>query len=136
MPRWLSIILAVLSGLYAFQQMRLFRIYRAQTYSPAIGALEPNRALSANAIRAAVTFALIAFLFLLVSWPQVLTYIAGLWVCRGVVDVFLCWSGRGQFSVTAAMLTDKGRRSYLLNAAAKVVGAAVLFGTCVYFFGL
>src|SRR6266849_157002 len=130
MPRWLSIVLAVLSGLYALQQVRMFRIYRGQTYSPTIGAMEPNPTLSAIAIRSAVTFAIVAILFLLVSWPRVLTYIAGLWMCRAGVDVFLCWTGRGQFSVTAPVLTDKGRRSYLLNSAAKVVGAAVWFGVC------
>jgi len=33
------------------------------------------------------------------------------------------------------MLTDKGRRGYLLSTSAKVVGNAVWFGVCIYFFG-
>ncbi|SRR6266516_3399682 len=135
MPHWLSILLAVLSVLYALQQVRMFRIYRGQIYSPTIGEMQPNPTLSAIAIRSAVTFAVIAVLFVLVPWPRVLTYITGVWVFRAVVDVFLCWLGRGQFSVTAPMLTEKGRRAFVLNSAAKVVGNGVWFGVCIYFFG-
>jgi hypothetical protein len=135
MPHWFSILLAVLSALYAFQQVRMFRIYRGQIYSPTIGAMQPNPTLSTIAIRSAVTFAVFAALFLLAPWPRVLTYITGVWVCRALVDVFLCWLGRGQFSVVASMLTDKGRRGYLLNTSAKVVGNGAWFGVCIYFFG-
>jgi hypothetical protein len=134
MPRWLSILLAVLSGLYALGQVRMFHIYRGQT-SPTLRTIEPSPVMSAIAIRSAVTFAVVAILFLVVSWPQVLTYITGLWLCRAVVDVFLCWAGRAQFSVTVPMLTEKGRRRYLISSAAKVVGNAMWFGVCVYFFG-
>jgi hypothetical protein len=132
---WLPILLAVLSGLYALQQVRMARIYRGDIYSPTIGAMEPNPTLSAIAVRSAVTFAIFGVLFLLVPWPRVLTYITGAWVCRAVIDVFLCWLGRGQFIVAAPMLTDKGQRHYLLNTSAKVVGNALWFGVCIYFFG-
>jgi hypothetical protein len=135
MPHWLSILLAVSSGLYALQQVRMFRIYRGQIYSPTVGAMQPNPTLSAIAIRSTVTFAIIAFLFIFVPWPRVLTYITGVWVCRAVVDAVLCWLGRGQYSVAAPMLTDKGRRAFLLNSSSKVVGNAVWFGVCIYFFG-
>jgi hypothetical protein len=135
MPRWPSILLAVLSALFALQQVRMFRIYRGQIHSSTIGQMQPNPTLSAIAIRSAVTFAVFAVLFLLVPWPRVLTYITGVWVFRAVVDVFLCWLGRGQFSVTAPMLTEKGQRAFVLNSAAKVVGNGVWFGVCIYFFG-
>ena len=135
MPLWLSIVLVVLSALYALQQVRMFRIYRGQIYSSTIGEMQPNPTLSAIAIRSAVTFAVFAALFLLVPWPRVLTYITGVWVCRAAVDVFLCWLGRGQFSVTAPMLTEKGRRAFVVNRAAKVVGNGTWFGVCIYFFG-
>lgn len=135
MPHWLSILLAVLSGLYALQQVRMFRIYRGHIHSPTIGPMEPNPTLSAVAIRSAVTFAVFAALFLLVPWPRVLTYITGVWVCRAVVDVFLCWLGRGQFSVTAAIMTEKGRRHQVFQQSAKVIGNGVWFGVCIYFWG-
>jgi hypothetical protein len=135
MPHWPSILLAVLSALYALQQVRMFRIYRGHIHSPTVRAMQPNPTLSAIAIRSAVTFAVFAALFLVVPWPRVLTYITGVWVCRAVIDVVLCWLGRGQFSITAPMLTDKGRRVFLLNSASKVVGNSVWLGVCVYFFG-
>src|SRR5881409_1360956 len=135
MPHWVSILLAVLSLLYALQQVRMFHIYRGQIFSPTMGSMQPNPTLSSIAIRSAVTFAVFAVLLLLVPWPRVLTYITGVWVCRAVVDVFLCLLGRGQFSAVAPMLTDKGRRGYLLNTLAKVIGNGVWFGVCIYFFG-
>ena len=135
MPYWFSILLAIASGLYALQQVRMFRIYRGQAYSPTIGAMEPNPTLSAIAIRSAATFAVFVFIFLLVPWPKFLTYITGVWVCRAIVDVLLCWLGKGQFSAAAPMLTDKGRRGYLLSTSTKVIGNAVWFGVCIYFFG-
>ena len=135
MPHWPSILLAVLSALYALQQVRMFRIYRGHIHSPTVRAMQPNPTLSAIAIRSAVTFAVFAALFLVVPWPRVLTYITGVWVCHAVIDVVLCWLGRGQFSITAPMLTDKGRRVFLLNSASKVVGNSVWLGVCVYFFG-
>jgi hypothetical protein len=135
MPHRLFILLAVLSALYALQQVRMFRIYRGQIYSPTIGEMQPNPTLSAIAIRSAVTFAVFAALFLLVPWPRVLTYITGVWVFRAVIDVFLCSVGRGQFSITAPMLTEKGRGAFVVNSAAKVVGNGIWFGVCTYFFG-
>lgn len=113
----------------------MFRIYRGYIHSPGTGDMQPNPTLSAVAARSAVTFAVFSILLLLILWPRVLTYITAGWVCRGVVDVFLCWHGMGQFRVTAPMLTQKGRRAYLLSTAGKVIGNAVWFGVCVYFFG-
>ncbi len=127
MPRWLSILLAVLSALFALQQVRMFRIYSGQIVSSTIGEMLPNPTLSAIAIRSAVTFAVFAVLVLLIPWPKVLTYITGVWVIRAVIDVLLCWPGRGQFRVTASMLTEEGRGSVVLNSAAKVVGNCLWF---------
>jgi hypothetical protein len=135
MPHWLSILLAVFSGLYALQQVRMFRIYRGSIYSPTIGAMEPNPTLSAIAIRSAVTFAVFAFLFVFIPWPKILTYITAVWVFRALIDILLSWAGRGQFLVTASVMTEKGRRHLVYSSVAKAIGNCVWFGVCIYFFG-
>src|ERR1035437_2315949 len=128
MPHWVSIILAVLSAFYVLQQVRMFRIYRGQVYSPTIGAMEPNPTLTAIAIRSAITFAIFAVVFLLIPLPRALPYITAVWVSRAVVDVFLCLAGTGQYSVTAAIMTAKGRKHHVFQEAAKVIGNGVWFG--------
>ena len=135
MPHWVSIILAVLSALFALQQVRMFRIYRGQVYSATVGAMEPNPTLSAIAIRSAITFAIFAVVLLVIPLPRALTYITGVWACRAVVDVFLCLAGTGQYSATAAIMTAKGRKHHVFQEAAKVIGNGVWFGVCIYFFG-
>jgi hypothetical protein len=133
--RWLTIVLAVFCGFFSFQQLRMYGIYRGSVYSSAIGSIEPNPVLSAIALRSAITFAIFAFLVLLVPWPRVLTYVTGLWVCRAIIDTILCSLGRGQYRIVASMLTDRGRKASVLNASSKAVGNALWFGTCIYFFG-
>ena len=84
---------------------------------------------------AVVIPAIFAVLFLLIPLPRALTYITGVWVCRAVVDVLLCLAGTGQYSVTAAIMTARGRRQHVIQEAAKVIGNGMWFGVCIYFFG-
>lgn len=133
--RWLTIMSAVFCGLLSFQQLRMYRIYQGSIFSTAIGSIEPNPALAAIALRSAITFTIFTFLVLLIPWPRVLTYVTGVWVCRAIIDMILCWLGRGQYRIVASMLTDRGRKASVLNASSKVVGNALWFGTCIYFFG-
>ncbi len=138
MPHWLLITLAIACWIWALMQSRIFLVYRGKIDSPSTGFYrgdEPNVVMSAIAIRSAVTFSIFGLLLVLVTWPRVLTYISGVWVCRAIVDVVLCWLGKGQYSVTAALLTEKGRRGLLLQESAKVVGNGVWFVVCICLFG-
>src|SRR6266481_3291217 len=117
MPHWLSISLAVVCWLCALHQVRMARIYRGQIYSPTIGPMEPNPTLTAIAISSAVTSAIYGILVLLIAWPRLLTYLSLVWVCGAVADAVLGWFGPGVGGPTVAMLTEKGRRRYVLGEA-------------------
>ena len=136
----LRIASAIGCWIWALMQARMIIVYRGKIDSPTTGfhrGGEPNVVMSSIAIRSAATFALFGVLFLVIAWPRVLTYITGTWTCRAVLDLFFCRLGFGQYSVTAALLTDtdKGRRGYLLQESAKIMGNGLWFGACIYFFG-
>jgi len=139
MPHWLLITLAIACWIWALMQTRIFLVYQGRIDSPTTGLYrggEPNVVMSAIAVRSAVTFSIFGFLLLLIAWPRVLTYVCGVWVCRAIVDVVLCWLGKGQYSVTVALLAKKGRRGHLLQESAKVIGNSVWFGVCIWLFGI
>jgi len=138
MPYWLSIALALASWIWALMQTRMIFVYRGKVDSPTTGFYrggDPNVVMSSIAVRSAATFTVFGFLFLVVAWPRVLTYVTAVWFCRAIVNAVLYWLGRGQYSVTASSMTDKGRTNYVFQELAKVIGNGVWFGGCVYFFG-
>ena len=130
--------LAVACWIWALKQSRMIFIYRRKIDSPTTGLFrgdKPNVVMSSIATRSAITFTIFGVLLLVVPWPQVLTYISGTWVCRAVIDAVLCWLGRGQYTVTVAVMNSKGRRYYLFEESAKVIGNGLWFGACIYFIG-
>src|SRR5207249_5016109 len=134
MPRWLSISLAVACWFCALKQVRMSRIYRGQIYSPTIGSMQPNPTLTAIAIRSAVTFAIYGVLVLLIAWPRLLTYLSLVWACRAIVDALLGWVGAGVHGTTVGILTEKGRKHYVLTESAGVASRLVLFAIFAHFF--
>ena len=96
---------------------------------------EPNPALVAIAARAAITALIFGFVFIFIPWPKFLTYITGIWMLRGIVDVGLSVQGVGQFRVIASQWTATERRRFIVNLCAKAIGNALWFGACLYFFG-
>jgi hypothetical protein len=116
-------------------QVRMTRIYKGQIYSPTVGDMAPNPHLTAIAIRSAITFAIYGILVLLVAWPTLLTYLSLVWAVRAVVDGFLGWFGAGVNGVSVGMLTEKGRKHYILGELVGVASRLILFGVFAYFVG-
>jgi len=135
MPHWLSITLAVACWLFALQQVRMYCIYTRRIYSPTIGPIDGGPTLCAVAIRSVVTFTIYGFLVLLIAWPRVLTYVSIIWLCREIIDALLGWVGKGVYGVTVAIMTDKGRRHYLVSESVAVLIRAVVFALCAFIFG-
>src|SRR5258708_26684622 len=125
--------MSVACWIWALMQVRMALVYQGMINSAVTGSYrgsEPQPVLFSIAARSAVTFAIFGILIIVVPWPRTLTYLTGVWTCRAVLDAVLCWLGRGQYSVTVATLTAKGRRGFLLQESAKVVGNGVWLGLC------
>jgi hypothetical protein len=135
MPHWLSITLAVVCWFCALQQVRMYFIYTGRIHSPTIGSIDGGPTLRAVAIRSAVTFAIYGFLVLLIPWPRLLTYVSMVWLCKEIVDALLGWVGRGVHGSTSVMLTEKGRKHYVISEFVAVLSRAVVLAVCAYFFG-
>jgi len=135
MPHWLSIALAIAFLLFAAGQVRMYFIYTGGIESAKIGPIDGGPTLRAVAIRSAVVFTIYGVLVLLIPWPRLLTYVSIVWVCKEMVDAILGWVGKGVHGVEVSMMTDKGRRGYLVVQAVAVLSRAALVLVCAYFFG-
>jgi hypothetical protein len=103
MPLWLSITIAVVCWLLAMLQIRMFLIYCGKIDSPAIGFFKgqgANHELASNAIRSALKWAVFGLIFVLVHWPQSLTYITAVWASFTLVDLILLFFGTGRYSLS------------------------------------
>jgi len=92
----------------------MYLIYTRRIYSQAMGDFEGGSVLRAIALCASITAAIYGFIVLLVPWPQLLTYVSIVWLCRGALDAALGWFGSGIHGVDVSVSTDKGRRHYLM----------------------
>jgi hypothetical protein len=135
MPHWLSITLATAFWLFALGQVRMYFIYTRRIESPTIGPIDGGPTLRACAIRSAVVCTIYGVLVLLSTWPRLLTYVSIVWVCKEIVDAVLGWVGKGVHGVEAAIMTDKGRRNYLIVQAVAILSRVVLVLVCAHFFG-
>ena len=134
-PHWLIIALAIVFWFFALAQVRVYFIYTRRIESPTIGPIDGGPTLRAIAIRSAVVCTIYGILVLLIPWPKLLTYVSIVWVCKEMVDAVLGWVGKGVHGVVAAMMTDKGRRHYVIVQAVAVLSRAFLVLLCAHFFG-
>lgn len=134
MPYWLPIPLEIGCWFSALWQVRMSFIYTGRIHSPTIGPVNAPT-LRAMALLSAVQFAIYGFLVLLIPWPRLLTYASIVWLCRAIIAGLLGWVGRGVHGSTPAMLTQKGRRYYVILEFVGVLIRAVVFAACAFFFG-
>lgn len=113
----------------------MYFIYTGRIGSPTIGPIDGGPTLRAVAIRSAVVCTIYGVLVLLIPWPRLLTYVSIVWVCKEMVDAVLGWFGRGVHGVEATMMTNIGRRYYLVVQAVGVLSRAVLVLLFAHFFG-
>jgi hypothetical protein len=124
MSLWLSIVLAVVCWLWAVN-----RIWYSLAYGTHFSI----------ALRAAIGWVIFGILFLLVRWPQVLTYLSGTWAALTVVDIVLLFYDRGLFGASMKSTLPHARKAVIAEQAKKALGLlaikGLLFGVFVYFIG-
>jgi len=135
MPHWLSMTLTIAFWWFALGQVRMYFIYTGRIESPAIGRIEAGRTLRAIAVGSALVFTIYGVLVLVIPWPRLLTYVSVVWVCKELVEAILGWVGKGVHGVEASMMTDKGRRGYVVVHAFAVLSRVALVLVFAYFFG-
>lgn len=83
----------------------------------------------------AVLCAAFGLLFVFVPWPQVLSYMAAVWLVSRVVEVLLYSFGVGRYAIYRQPAFARARRAVLAPLVGKIIGCAVLLGLAVHFVG-
>ena len=136
--------MAAACWIQAVIQYRMFLIYGGKLDSPTTGFYKgqgSNPHLQHIAIRSSLSWAIFGIVFLFVKWPQLLSWITGLWAMRSfAIDGTLLSYYRGVYGFDAMTLTPQGLQSAMREQRIKQVVIMLvnfaLFGICIYNFGL
>jgi hypothetical protein len=123
-PRWVTILLGVISALWAAVQFVMTCFYmrtaKASTVDPDI----PLATLTHRPIRSALTFATLSLIFFLIVGPRALLFVAVVLVLRACIDLVLFSLGTGMFRLYLPDGIFAGARTFTLS---KQIGKLVFF---------